>query len=86
MSLKQNIRITETYKGASVPFKKFTSLELIQKMIKRVVWLQTPNSILARWMNHFSQLLNVHGFGDVRPLRLRQLLKRKKRFKSLNID
>jgi hypothetical protein len=33
-----------------------------------------PHSILARWMNHFSQPLNVHGF-DVRPLRMRQQLK-----------
>jgi len=24
------------------------------------------HSILARWRNHFSQLLNVHGFKDVR--------------------
>ena len=24
------------------------------------------HSILARWRNHFSQLLNVHGFNDVR--------------------
>jgi len=24
------------------------------------------HSILARWMNHFSQLLNVHGVNDVR--------------------
>jgi len=24
------------------------------------------HSILARWMNHFSQLLNVHGVSDVR--------------------
>jgi hypothetical protein len=25
-----------------------------------------PHSILARWRNHFFQLLNVHGFKDVR--------------------
>jgi len=25
------------------------------------------HSILARWRNHFSQLLNVHGVNDVRP-------------------
>jgi hypothetical protein len=24
------------------------------------------HSIVARWRNHFSQLLNVHGFNDVR--------------------
>ena len=46
------------------------------------------HSILARWRNHFSQLLNVHGVNDVRqtgrhtaeplvpePLSLRWLLK-----------
>jgi len=51
------------------------------------------HSILARWRNHFSQLLNVHGFNDVGqteihtaeplylsqvPLRLSWLLKAKK--------
>ena len=25
------------------------------------------HSILARWRNHFSQILNVHGFSDVKP-------------------
>jgi hypothetical protein len=25
-----------------------------------------PHSILTRWSNHFSQLLKVHGFNDVR--------------------
>ena len=29
------------------------------------------HSILARWRNHFSQLLNVHGFGDVRESDIR---------------
>jgi len=24
------------------------------------------HSILARWMNHFSQLLNMHGINDIR--------------------
>ena len=32
--------------------------------MRRVIWLQTV-SILARWRNHFSQLLNVHGVNDV---------------------
>jgi hypothetical protein len=29
-----------------------------------------PNSILARWRNHFSQLLNVHGVKDVRQTKI----------------
>jgi len=34
--------------------------------MRRVIWLQTPTVLLARWRNHFSQLLNVHGVNDVR--------------------
>jgi hypothetical protein len=29
------------------------------------------HSILATWRNHFSQLLNVHGFNDVRHTEIR---------------
>ena len=29
------------------------------------------HSILARWRNHFSQLLNVHGVNDVRQTKIR---------------
>jgi len=28
------------------------------------------HSILARWRNHFSQLLNIHGVNDVRQTEL----------------
>jgi len=34
--------------------------------MRRVIWLQTPNSIVARWRNYFSQRLNVNGVNDVR--------------------
>jgi hypothetical protein len=27
------------------------------------------HSILARWRNHFSQLLNVHGVNDIRQIK-----------------
>ena len=27
-------------------------------------------SILARWRNHFSQQLNIHGVNDVRPRKI----------------
>jgi len=30
-----------------------------------VIWLQTA-TIFFGWRNHFSQLLNLHGFNDVR--------------------
>jgi len=38
-----------------------------------VIWLQTPSS-LARWKNHFSQLLNVGGINDVRQTEFQQSL------------
>jgi len=28
-----------------------------------------PHSILARWRNHFSQLLTVHGDNDIRQIK-----------------
>jgi hypothetical protein len=31
-----------------------------------------PHSVLARWGNHFSQLLNVHGVNDVRQIKYLQ--------------
>jgi hypothetical protein len=29
-----------------------------------------PNSVLARWRNHFSWLLNILGFNDVRQIEI----------------
>jgi hypothetical protein len=34
-----------------------------------VTWLDS-HSILARWENHFSQLLNVHGVNDDRQTQI----------------
>jgi len=34
-----------------------------------VIWLQT-HSILAKWRNYFSQLLNVHRVNDVREMEI----------------
>jgi hypothetical protein len=34
--------------------------------MRRVIWLQTPHSILVSWRNHFSQLFTVHGVNNVR--------------------
>ena len=31
-----------------------------------MIWFVVSHSILARWRNHFCQLLNVHGVNDVR--------------------
>jgi hypothetical protein len=33
---------------------------------EKVDLVADAHSILARWRNYFSQLLNVHGVGDVR--------------------
>jgi len=33
--------------------------------MRRVIWFNS-HSILARWRNPFSQLLNVYGFHDIR--------------------
>jgi hypothetical protein len=32
------------------------------------VILQIPTTFLNRWMNYFSQLLNLHNVGDVRQI------------------
>ena len=34
--------------------------------------ITVSHSILARWRNHFSQLLNVHGVKDVRRTEIQQ--------------
>ena len=34
--------------------------------MRKLICFAVSHSILARWRNHFSQLLNVHGFIDVR--------------------
>jgi hypothetical protein len=35
--------------------------------MSRIIWMATDShNILARWRNHFSQLLNLHGVKDVK--------------------
>ena len=39
--------------------------------MSRMIWMATDShSIFARWRNHFSQLLNIHGVKDVRQTEL----------------
>jgi hypothetical protein len=50
-----------------------------------------PNSIVARWWNYFSQLLNVHGVSDVRHIQssafeIKLATKKLKHHKSPCID
>jgi hypothetical protein len=58
-NLKLTVKyISETYIGASVTLRRVTSL--------KGVLVTDSHSILARWRNSFSQLLNVHGVTDLR--------------------
>jgi hypothetical protein len=49
-----------------VILRKVTNLELIQIKDKKGDLATDSHSILARWRNHFSQLLNVYVVDDVR--------------------
>jgi hypothetical protein len=64
MNLKLTVRskISETCIGKSL--RRITSLELVKDEMGDLV--TDSHSILARWKNYFSQLLNVHGVNDVR--------------------
>ena len=50
--------------------KRFTSLEPSHPLLcvkdEKSVFVTDSHSILVRWRNHFSQLLNVHTVNDVR--------------------
>jgi hypothetical protein len=61
-SKTENIR---DFIRASMTSRKVNSLELIVKDEKGD-FIADSHSILAMWMNHFLQLLNVHGVNDVR--------------------
>jgi len=39
-------------------------------MMRRVIWLQTFTVFSARCRNRFSQIFNIHGFGDVRQAKI----------------
>jgi len=52
--------------GASKTLRRVTILELIRVKNEKGELGADSHSILARWRNYFSQLLNVHGVNDVR--------------------
>jgi hypothetical protein len=52
--------------GASMTLIRVTSLELIWLTMRMVILVADSHSVLVRWRNHFSQLLNIHGVNDVR--------------------
>jgi len=52
--------------GASVTLRNVINLELIWVKDKKGDFATDSHSILARWRNHFSQLLNVYVVNDVR--------------------
>ena len=85
--LKTNSKINnvrDLYRGINDFKKGYQPRTIIVKDEKDLV--ADPHSIMARWRNYFSQLLNVHGVNDVRqaeidtaeplvPVRLSWLLK-----------
>jgi len=66
MNLKLTVRptiISGTYTGASMTLSRVNRLELKNEKGDLVT---DSYSNLARWRNHFSQLVNVYGVNDVR--------------------
>jgi len=61
MTVKTTVRskISEACVGPSVTLRRVTSLELIKD--EKCDLFTDTHSILARWRNHVSQLLSVHG-------------------------
>jgi hypothetical protein len=57
---KNKIKISENSIGVSVTKKGYHPRTNIVKD-KKGDWVTDCHSILARWINHFSQLLSVHG-------------------------
>jgi hypothetical protein len=53
------------YRGIS-DFKKGYQLGTDIVKNEKIVWVTDCYCILARWRNHFFQLLNMHGANDVR--------------------
>jgi hypothetical protein len=66
MNLKQTVRtrISETYMGINDLNRGYQPRINIVKDDK--VYLFADSHSMARWRNHFSQLLNIHGVNDVR--------------------
>jgi len=67
MNLKLAVRykVSETCIGAPVTLKCYQPRTNIVQDEKGDLVIAC-HSILVRWMNHFSQLFNVHGVSDVR--------------------
>jgi len=57
--------IGDMYRGISNFKKDYQPRTVIVKYDKGD-WVADSHSILGRWMNHFSQLLNIHWFINVR--------------------
>jgi len=66
MNLKLTVRskISQTCIGESMALRRVTNLQVIKDEWGEL--FIDSHSILARWRNYFSQLLNVHGVNDVR--------------------
>jgi hypothetical protein len=81
----KNKNIRDLYRGI-IEFKRVYQPRINVVKDEKGDLVADSHSILARWRNHFLQLLNIHGVNDVRqtevrkaetlvPLRLRWLLK-----------
>ena len=59
--------------------RRATSLELTQQRMKGDL-VRDSYSILTRWRNRFSQLLNVHGVNDIKQTEIQDEAERTPRF------
>ena len=67
MNLKQK-KLRDLYRSIS-EFKKGYQPRTSIVRDEKSDLVANPHSILARWGNHFSQLLNVHGVNDIRQMK-----------------
>ena len=63
-------KILGTCTGASMTLRRVTSLRSNRVKDEKGDLVADSHSILVRWRNHFSQLLNIHGVNDVRQTEL----------------
>ena len=65
LTVRSMISICDLYSGIS-DFQKGYQPRTNIKTDEKGDLFADSHSILARWMNHFSQIFNVHGVSDVK--------------------
>jgi len=68
MNLGGKKKIRDLYRSIS-EFKKANQPRTSIIKDEKSDLVADSHSILARWRNHFSQLLNVHGVNDIRQIK-----------------